>query len=45
MIKGIAMIKSTADKISCNSCDNSKIYILANKTTVTNMLKAATTSL
>ena len=39
MIKGIAIVKSTAKKSSCNSFGNSKIYILANTTKVTNVIK------
>ena len=45
MIKGIAIIKYTANKSSCNSFGVSKIHIPANTTKVTNMIKAATTSL
>ena len=45
MIKGIAIIKSTANKSSCNSFGDSKIHILANTVKVTNMIKAATSSL
>ena len=45
MIKGIATIKSTANKSSCNSFGDSKRHIPANTTKVTNMIKAATKSL
>ena len=45
MIKGIAIIKSTANKSSCNSVGDSKIHMPANTTKVTNMIKTATTSL
>ena len=45
VIKGIAVIKSTANKSSCNSFGNSKIHILGNTTKVTNVTKAVTTSL
>ena len=45
MINGIAIVKSTANKISGNSFVNSKRHIPANTTKVTNMIKAATTSL
>ena len=42
MIKGIAIIKSTANKSSCNIFGNSKRHIPANTTKVTNMIKVAT---
>ena len=42
MIKGIAIVKSTANKSSCNSCGDSKIHMLANTMKVTNMIKADT---
>ena len=45
MIRGITIVKSTANKCSCNSFGDSKKYIPANTTKVTNMIKAATTSL
>ena len=45
VIKEIAIVKSTANKYSCNSFGNSKIHISANTTNVTNVIKAATTSL
>ena len=45
MIKGIAIVKSTASKSCCNSFDNSKIHIPANTTKVTNVIKATMTSL
>ena len=45
MIKGIAIIKSTANKSSCNSLGDSKLHISANTTKVTNVIKVATTSL
>ena len=41
IIKGITIVKSTADKSSCNSIDDSKRHIPANTTKVTNMIKAA----
>ena len=44
MIKGIAIIKSTANKSSCNSFGDSKRLIPVNTTKVTNMIKAAITS-
>ena len=40
MIKGIAIVKFTTNKSSCNSFGNSKIHILAN---TTNVIKAVTT--
>ena len=43
MIKGIAIIKSTANKNSCNSFGDSKIHKPTNTTKVTNMIKAAKT--
>ena len=45
MIKGIAIMKSTANKSSCNSFGDSKTHVPANTTKVTNMKKAAMTSL
>ena len=39
MIKGIAIIKATANKSSCNSFGNSKIHIPGNTKKVTNMIK------
>ena len=45
MIKGIAIIKSTANKNSCNSIGNSKIHIPVNMMKVMNMIIAAMTSL
>ena len=45
MIKGIAIVKITANKSSCNSFVDSKIHILVNTTEDTNVIKAATTSL
>ena len=45
MIKGIAIVKSTAKKSSCNSFGDSKKYIPANTMKVTNVIKAARTSL
>ena len=45
MIKGIAVVKSTANKSSCSSFGDSKRHIPANTTKVTNVIKAATTSL
>ena len=45
MMKGIAIVKSTANKSSCNNfCDN-KRHISPNTTKVTTVIKAATTSL
>ena len=44
MIKGIAIIKSTANKSSCNSFGNSKIYT-GEYANVMNMIKAVTTRL
>ena len=44
VIKGIAIIKST-NKSSCNSFGDSKRHILANMMKVTNVIKAAMTSL
>ena len=44
-IKRMAIVKSTANKCSCNSFGNNKIHIPANTTKVTNVIKAATTSL
>ena len=45
MMKGIAVVKSTANKSSCNNfCDN-KRHISPNTTKLTNVIKAATTSL
>ena len=40
MIKGIATVKSTTNKSSCNSFDDSKRHILANTTKITNVIKA-----
>ena len=45
MIQGIAIVESTANKSSCNSFGDNKIHIPANKTKVTNVIKAATTGL
>ena len=45
MIKGIAVIKYIANKSSCKNFGNSQRHIRANTTKVTNMIKAATTSL
>ena len=45
MIKGIAAVNSTANKSNYNSFGDSKIHIPANMTKVTNVLKAASTSL
>ena len=45
MIKGFALIKFTANKSNCNSLGDSKIHIPASTTKVTNVIKAATTSL
>ena len=45
MIKGIAIVKSTANKSSCNSFGDSKIHIPANTTKVTNIIKTATASM
>ena len=45
IIKGIEIIKSTANKNSCNSFGDIKIHIPANTMKVTNFIKAATTSL
>ena len=45
MINGIAIVKSTANKSSCNNFGDSKIPIPANRTDVTNVKKATTTSL
>ena len=39
MIKGIVIIKSTANKSSCNNFGKNKIHILTNMTKVTNMIK------
>ena len=44
MIKGIAIIKSTANKSSCNSFGDGRRHLPANTTKVTNVIKAATTS-
>ena len=44
MLMGITIIKSTANKSSCNSFGNGKIVIPANTTKVPNIIKAATTS-
>ena len=44
-IKGITIVKSTANKSSCNSFGDNKRHILVNATNVTNMIKPATTSL
>ena len=45
MLKGITIVKSTANKSSCNSFGDSKRHIPANTTKVTNVIKAVTTSL
>ena len=45
MIKGIAIVKSTANKSNCNSFGDSKRHLPANTTKVTNVIKVATTSL
>ena len=45
MIKGIAIVKSTAKQSSCNSFGDSKRHIPANMTKVTNVIKTAMTSL
>ena len=45
MIKGIAIVESTANKSSGNSFGDNKRLIPANTTKVTNVIKAATTSL
>ena len=45
MIKGSTIVKSTANKSSCNILGESKIHLPANTTKVTNVIKAATTSL
>ena len=45
MIKGIAIVKSTTNKSSCNSFGDSKRQIPVNTTKVMNMIKAAMTSL
>ena len=45
MIKGIAIVKSTANKSSCYSSGESKIHIPTNATKVTNVTKAAATRL
>ena len=45
MIKGIALVKSTANTSSCNSFGDNTIHIPANTTKVTDVIKAATTSL
>ena len=45
MIKGITIVKSTANKSSYNSFGDSKIRIPGNTTKATNMRKAATTNL
>ena len=44
MIKGIAIVKSTANKSRCNSFRESKIHTPANTTKVTNMIKASMAS-
>ena len=45
MIKGITIVKSAANKSSCNSFGEKKIYIPMNVMKVTIVIKAATTSL
>ena len=45
MTKGIAIVKSTANKSSCNSFGDSKKHIPANTAKITIVIKAATTSL
>ena len=45
MINGIAIVKSAAIKNNCNSFGDSKKHMPANTTKVTNVIKAATTSL
>ena len=45
MKNGFAIVKSTANKSSCNSCGYNKRHIPANMTKVTDVIKAATTSL
>ena len=44
MIKRIAVVKSTANKSSCNSFGDSKRHIPTNTTKVTNVIKVAITS-
>ena len=44
-INGTAIVKSTSNKSSCNSVGDSKIYIPANTSKITNMLHAAKISL
>ena len=45
VIKGIAIVKCTDNKWSCNSFVNSKIHIPVNTMEVMNVIKAAITSL
>ena len=45
MIKGIVIIKSTANKNSCNSFGNSKKHVPTNTMKVTNMIKTTMTGL
>ena len=45
MMKGIAIVQSTANKSSCNSFCDSKRHTPADTTKVMNMIKAAMTSL
>ena len=45
MIVGIAVVKSTANKSSCNSFGDSKRHIPANMMKVVNMITAVTISL
>ena len=42
MIKGIAIVTSTANNSSCNSFGDSKLHISSNTMEVTNVIKAAT---
>ena len=44
MKKGIAIVKSTVNKSSCNSSGDRKRHIPANTTKVTNVIKVATTN-
>ena len=41
MIKGITIVKSTANKCRCNSLGDSKRNILANTMKVPNMIKSS----
>ena len=45
VIESNIMIQGIANESSCNSFGNNKIHIPANTTKVTNMIKAAATSL